>query len=260
VAPESYWREFLGSERQLDTGPLWFAGVLLIFSLAYAGWVSVRRHRSPDRAAGPITPRHLLLIVTVVAPTTLLIRLVYPLGSDSGFTDLNLWEWPGCAALFGLGIVAAGQGWLTAVPDRLRRLSRTVTLATAGAFVWFAGVAGVLGVVEEHPVARHHSARVGDAAAYMAASSRSRISVACCLASAGVTSTIGARRTPSQCQGTGRRPPCQSGVAPPIREVVAPAAQHVGCSGEGRGDRRGGPGAGDQRWVATRCLPDRDEG
>jgi hypothetical protein len=56
VAPESFWREFLGSERQLDTGPLWFAGVLLIFSLAYAGWVPCARIARPT--APPARSRH----------------------------------------------------------------------------------------------------------------------------------------------------------------------------------------------------------
>ena len=37
AAPGSYWAEYLGSGR-LDTGPLWFVGVLLVFSVGYAGW------------------------------------------------------------------------------------------------------------------------------------------------------------------------------------------------------------------------------
>jgi Acyltransferase family len=39
MAPGSYWEEFLSEEGYIDAGPLWFVGVLLIFSLAYAGAV-----------------------------------------------------------------------------------------------------------------------------------------------------------------------------------------------------------------------------
>jgi fucose 4-O-acetylase-like acetyltransferase len=66
-APRSYWAEFLGEERVLDTGPLWFVGVLLIYSLAYAGWVGVRGRRTP-RPGAAIGVRHLAVAAAVVAP------------------------------------------------------------------------------------------------------------------------------------------------------------------------------------------------
>ncbi|MGH3464990.1 MAG: acyltransferase family protein [Kribbellaceae bacterium] len=147
AAPGSYWFEFLGVERQLDTGPLWFVGVLLIFSLVHAGWAKVRPHQPrPVRITAP----RLLLLAVAVAAVTFPIRLVYPLGSESGFADLNLWEWPACMVLFGLGITASKQGWLTAVPDRVRRQSRVATLTAAGAFMVFAVSGAVLGVDAEH--------------------------------------------------------------------------------------------------------------
>ena len=54
-----------------------------------------------------------------------------------------------CAALFAPGIKAYRQGWLTAVPGRLRRQCRTVTLAGGGAFAAFALCARALGVPDE---------------------------------------------------------------------------------------------------------------
>jgi hypothetical protein len=148
AATGSYWYEFLGKERQIDTGPLWFVGVLLIFSLAYAGWVGLWRHHPARRELGQITARHLLLVVAVVAPVSFLIRLVYPYGSESGFTDLNFWEWPACIALFALGITAARQGWLQGVPDRLRRQCRTTTLLAVAAMAAFLTVVCLLDVVD----------------------------------------------------------------------------------------------------------------
>jgi hypothetical protein len=124
-APGSYWEEYLGAERQIDTGPLWFVGVLLIYSLGYAGW---RRWTDRGPRHHAITLTTLTLTALVVAPGSFAIRLVYPYGSESGFSDLNLWEWPACVAVFGMGIVSSRQGWLVAVPDALARRCRRLTV------------------------------------------------------------------------------------------------------------------------------------
>jgi hypothetical protein len=150
AAPGSYWDEFLGAQGQLDTGPLWFVGVLLIYSLTYVGWVRVRRRHPVRPRSGEVTTVHLVLLAVVVAPLSFLVRLVYPFGSESGFMDLNLWEWPSCIALFALGIAVFKQGWLSAVPDRLHRQSRTATLVAAAVLAVFVGSADALGVEEEH--------------------------------------------------------------------------------------------------------------
>ena len=146
AAPGSYWDEFVDEDGHLDTGPLWFVGVLLIFSLAYAGWVALRRRTA---ASGhKITPLVLLLVAGAVAVTTFLVRLIFPFASES-FTDLNLWEWPACIALFALGIAASRQGWLIGVPDQLRRQCRLITLAAAAAMTAFGFVAARLGLLEQ---------------------------------------------------------------------------------------------------------------
>lgn len=51
-APGSFWAEYLGDERRLDTGPLWFVGVLLILSLGYAGWRALGRRLTLAGPAG----------------------------------------------------------------------------------------------------------------------------------------------------------------------------------------------------------------
>jgi hypothetical protein len=78
-----------------------------------------------------------------------LVRLVYPFGSES-FTDLNLWEWPACIALFAVGIAGSRHGWLTGVPDRLRRQCRLITLVAAAAMAAFGFTAAQLGLLEQH--------------------------------------------------------------------------------------------------------------
>lgn len=135
AAPGSFWEEYLSDEGYIDTGYLWFVGVLLIFSLGYAGLAAVRGRRparEPSVEVGAIRPVHLVVLAAATAAATFLVRLAFPYGSES-VTDLNLWEWPGCLALFGLGVVASARGWLAEVPRRLHRASRAVTLGASAA-------------------------------------------------------------------------------------------------------------------------------
>ncbi|MFC5791407.1 acyltransferase [Agromyces tardus] len=140
---------YLRAEGSLDTGVLWFVGALLVFSLAYAGWVRIRRGRAQRRRRGPIRLGHLAALAGVVTVATFLLRMVVPFETDNWFIDVNLWEWPASAALFGLGVVAAREGWVHAAPDRLRRQSRTVTLIAVAAAGAFALAIIALGVDEE---------------------------------------------------------------------------------------------------------------
>ena len=146
-ASGTFWQEYLGAERQIDTGPLWFVGVLLVYSLAYAAW---RRLRAPDRRAPrPPTLRTLVVSALVVAPTSFVVRLAYPYGGESGVTDLNLWEWPACIAVFVLGLRAARSGWVRDVPAALVRPSRVLTAVAVVAMTALLYVVGARDSVEE---------------------------------------------------------------------------------------------------------------
>lgn len=143
AAPGSFAEEYLSDEGYFDTGVLWFIGVLLIFSVGYAGLAVLPRPAARSGGSEPARPHraigmgHLAGLALATAAATFLVRLVFPYGSES-VTDLNLWEWPGCLALFGLGIAASRRGWLTEVPHPLRRGSFVVTLvagAAAGALL-----------------------------------------------------------------------------------------------------------------------------
>jgi hypothetical protein len=140
----SYWAFF--QDNYPDSGPLWFVGVLLLLSLGYAGWAHLRPvSRPPFRAP---TRRGLALLAVAVAAGSFLVRLRYPY-SGQGPLDLNEFQWPECAALFAVGIAAAGHGWLTAVPSPIRRLARTVTIWVAGATTAILALAIPLGVPPE---------------------------------------------------------------------------------------------------------------
>jgi glucan biosynthesis protein C len=161
-APGSYWAEYMGAERRLDTGPLWFVGVLLVFSVGYAGWNAWSPRRRPTRSEGlgtrPISLRTLALAAVLVAPASFIVRLVYPYGSESGFTDLNFWEWPACTAVFALGINASRHGWVTAVPDRVARQCRDLTLLGVLAMATLLMIVGLLDAVDDSMGGWHWSA------------------------------------------------------------------------------------------------------
>jgi hypothetical protein len=118
-----------------DSGPLWFVGALLLFSLVYAGWCRVRPDHIARRPPRVITLGFLLLVSVAVAVASFVVRLAYEYGGP-GLVDLNEWQWPECIALFAVGVLASRQGWLEAIPDRLRRQSLLVAaLAAVGAAV-----------------------------------------------------------------------------------------------------------------------------
>jgi hypothetical protein len=65
---------------------LWFVGALLIFSLAYAGWVWVRPGDGLSSRRGEIQASHLLLLAAAVTVATFLVRLVLPF-TDNKYVD-----------------------------------------------------------------------------------------------------------------------------------------------------------------------------
>jgi Acyltransferase family len=110
----------------LDSGSLWFTFVLLIFSIAYAVW---RTASPPDPDAPAPGAAQLVALAAAIAVSSFLIRLVFPAKSGQIF-DLHLWQWPQCAAMFVLGIACARHGWARRVPERIRRRSAAVAVAT----------------------------------------------------------------------------------------------------------------------------------
>jgi hypothetical protein len=82
----------------LGSGPLWFALVLLLYSVAFA--LSRRLLGDPPQQPGrPLTGAHLAGAVVVIAVCSFVVRLWFPARS-SQIGDLRLWQWPQCIGLF----------------------------------------------------------------------------------------------------------------------------------------------------------------
>jgi multisubunit Na+/H+ antiporter MnhC subunit len=106
----------------LDTGPMWFVEVLLLFSLAYAAWWSGGRQRAggDEGDGGPLSGRAVVALAIGISAATVAVRLVFAAGSNE-IGQSHLWQWPQYIALFGLGTLAARRHWLDPMPDGIRR-------------------------------------------------------------------------------------------------------------------------------------------
>lgn len=121
----SYWAWFTDDDPYLDNGPMWFVGVLLLFSLVLAAW---RRFRPPSPAnAEPLQARWLVPVALVVGALTFAIRIALPADSNQPL-NAHVWAWPEYLAMFGLGVIAARRGWLRPVPREISRPAGITTL------------------------------------------------------------------------------------------------------------------------------------
>ena len=107
------WRVQL---EDLDAGPLWFVGVLLLFSTVNA--LAARRWRAAGRR--PLTGRLVLGTMAGIAVVSFVVRLAFPLDSPEPF-QAHVWQWGQCAGLFVLGLHAGRHGWFAEIPAGLRR-------------------------------------------------------------------------------------------------------------------------------------------
>ena len=122
----SYWAWFTDTDPVLDNGPMWFVGVLLLFSLALVVWRRLLPPRpTPERT---LRWRDLVLLSMAVGIVTFGVRIVYPADSNQVLNS-HLWAWPEYIAMFGLGVVAARRGWLRSIPSALARRAGFATLA-----------------------------------------------------------------------------------------------------------------------------------
>jgi hypothetical protein len=126
----SFWWVLAHRQPLLDSGSLWFALVLLLYSLALAGWIAARGRpavsfgldRSPTGWA-------IVLAAAAIAASSFVVRLWFPARSGQ-VGDLHLWQWPQCVGMFALGVVAARHGLQQHIPDRLYRACGAATVVT----------------------------------------------------------------------------------------------------------------------------------
>ncbi|MFG2039913.1 acyltransferase family protein [Dactylosporangium sp. NPDC048998] len=149
-----------------DPVQLWFAEVLLVYSLGYAALRAVRPVRPPRAlpAATRLTLPRLFAVSAAVAATSFLMRGWFPLNTD-GWLGLHLCQWAQYLALFILGLLAVRHGWLDPVPDRLRRACGIVAIAGTLAIAAFALIVAESGASPEEFLGGWNPAALATAAA-----------------------------------------------------------------------------------------------
>jgi hypothetical protein len=146
----SYWWSFTHRQPFLDSGPLWFAEVLLYVSVGYAAWSWTARRlgRRPDPHPAPLRGAHLVALAVAVAVASFWVRLWFPARSTQ-ILDLHLWQWPACVAMFGFGVAVARRGWQVKVPERLYRAGAFAVAVTVVAVPVLALGVGVSNVAQD---------------------------------------------------------------------------------------------------------------
>jgi hypothetical protein len=142
----SYWRSFADTDPVLDNGPVWFIGVLLLFSLALVAWR--RWFPPPAPPEGPLRWRHLVVLALVVGAASFVVRIVFPMDSNQPLS-MKLWGWPEYVALFVLGIAAARRGWLRPVPEAISRRSGFAAIVATLVIVTVAVTSDLRGLDED---------------------------------------------------------------------------------------------------------------
>jgi hypothetical protein len=141
----SFWYVLTHRDPLLDSGSLWFALVLMLFSVVFALSRPLGAHRRHHR---PLTVAGLAGAVVLIALSSFVVRLWFPARSGQ-VGDLHLWQWPQCVGLFVLGVAAARSGWLGHVPDRVRRTCGAVTLTALALLPVLAIATGIRDVSRE---------------------------------------------------------------------------------------------------------------
>jgi hypothetical protein len=118
--------EWLWVHGRFESGPLWFAQALLIFSGAYLASRAIAARRAGARTFPSNTSMLLAALTTGVGAFAL--RLLWPVGVQ--VSGLQLGYFSSYVVLFTAGCAAARGHWLSSVPDRQRRLWLTVAWIT----------------------------------------------------------------------------------------------------------------------------------
>lgn len=141
-----FWSSVAGTDPVLDNGPMWFVGVLLLYSLAFVAWR--RRFPPPASSGGSLRWRHLVVLSLAVGVALFAVRIVLPVDSNQPL-NVKLWGWPEYLAMFGLGIAAARRGWLRPVPRVLARRCGTAALISTLAIVVVAVTTDLRGLEQD---------------------------------------------------------------------------------------------------------------
>lgn len=139
--PGSFWSYYPTYLRQLDRiadGPIWFVELLISFSLVYAAWRWLTRHRTQTSARAGKLPGYLAIFgfVFALGLVTFVVRLWWSAGFQPGPFNLPLGYLPQYISLYVLGIIASHRNWFLKLTPRMARDWSLIALTVTFIFVW----------------------------------------------------------------------------------------------------------------------------
>lgn len=133
-----YWRFFLGDE---NIGPLWFLGVLLIFTLAYALLRLIRPAVAPspeEPGSTRLRARQIVLFAVALGLALYAWRITVPVGTSLlGIPSAS--HLPQYAGMFVVGILAFRRDWMAVLPRRTGMLGCGLMLSSLVPMVGLGG-------------------------------------------------------------------------------------------------------------------------
>ncbi len=115
--PLSLW-QYIVSGKGMSIGPLWFVEALLYFSVAYviAHFIGKRFGIKISRPSGMPGASAVLIGALIVALTTSVVRLKYPVDAISTLFNFRFSYFPQYIFMFVVGIMAHRNQWFTSIP------------------------------------------------------------------------------------------------------------------------------------------------
>jgi glucans biosynthesis protein C len=120
-----YYGAYLLDPMRYESGPLWFAIALLLFTLVYV----MLRERVPSIRTRAYGNRELLELGIGLALASFLVRLAFPIGS--AIWNMQVPFFFQYIVLFLLGIAAKRNGWLEMLTDRMGKTWTRVAIVLA---------------------------------------------------------------------------------------------------------------------------------
>ena len=115
----------------MSFGHAWFIQHLLVYAIIY--WLFRKITKKPvlKQESKPFSASHLLVIFLVIAGSSLIVRIWYPIDywvGLLGFFQVEIAHWPQYLVMFGVGIIAYRKNWLNTLSAKTGYISLAIAI------------------------------------------------------------------------------------------------------------------------------------
>ena len=136
----SYWNyygNYILHEKGIANGPVWFIAVLLLFTLVYAAWRVLSRHRTYTTEGAWKLPgyRAIFGFIFALGLVTFVVRIWWPAGSIFQLLNVPVGYLPQYISFYILGIIAFRRTWFSELTPKMGRDWSLIALLATLIFV-----------------------------------------------------------------------------------------------------------------------------